>query len=126
MNMEMIFYKCPVCGQIITVVKGTKVPVMCCGKPMQKIEAGVVDAAAEKHVPVAVRNGNILEVTVGSVMHPMADDHYIEWIAVQTNQGNQMKALKPGMEPKAVFALSDGEEVTEVYAYCNLHSLWKA
>ena len=124
--MEMKFYRCETCGQIIAVVKKTAVPVMCCGKPMKEIIPGSVDASAEKHVPVFEVKDNIVTVCVGSVAHPMLDAHYIEWIAIQTKEGNQRKALKPGEEPKAFFALVEGDEVEAVYAYCNLHGLWKA
>ena len=123
--MDMVFYRCPVCGQIVAIVKGTGVPIICCGKPMQKIEAGTTDASVEKHVPVYTVEGNIVTVTVGSVAHPMLPEHFIEWIALKTKGGNQRKALKPGEEPKACFAICDGDEVEAVYAYCNLHSLWK-
>ena len=124
--MEMKFYRCEHCGQIIAIVSKTGVPVMCCGEPMKEIIPGSVDAAAEKHVPVYEVNGNVVTVTVGSVEHPMLDNHYIEWIALQTKQGNQRKALNPGEAPKACFALCEGDEVEAVYAYCNLHGLWKA
>lgn len=124
--MEMKFYRCETCGQIIAIVKKTKVPVMCCGKPMQEIIPGSTDAAAEKHVPVYEVKDNVVTVTVGSVAHPMLEAHYIEWIALQTKNGNQRKALNPGDEPKACFTICDGDEVEAVYAYCNLHSLWKA
>ena len=123
--MEMVFYRCPVCGQIVAIVKGTGVPIICCGKPMQKIEAGTTDASVEKHVPVYEVSGNFVTVTVGSVEHPMLPEHYIEWIALKTKAGNQRKALKPGDAPKACFAICEGDEVEAVYAYCNLHSLWK-
>lgn len=123
--MDMVFYRCPVCGQIVAIVKGTGVPIICCGKPMQKIEAGTTDASVEKHVPVYTVEGNIVTVTVGSVAHPMLPEHFIEWIALKTKGGNQRKVLKPGEEPKACFAICDGDEVEAVYAYCNLHSLWK-
>ena len=102
--MEMVFYRCPVCGQIVAIVKGTGVPIICCGKPMQKIEAGTTDASVEKHVPVYEVKGNTVTVTVGSVEHPMLPEHYIEWIALKTKAGNQRKALKPGDAPKACFA----------------------
>ena len=123
--MEMVFYRCPVCGQIVAIVKGTGVPIICCGKPMQKIEAGTTDASVEKHVPVYEVSGNMVTVTVGSVEHPMLPEHYIEWIALKTKAGNQRKALKPGDAPRACFAICEGDEVEAVYAYCNLHSLWK-
>lgn len=124
--MDMKFYKCAHCGQIVAVVKQTGVPVICCGEPMQEIVPGTVDASAEKHVPVYEVNGDTVIVKVGAAEHPMLDVHYIEWIAIQTKQGNQRKALKPGDAPEACFRICDGDAVEAVYAYCNLHSLWKA
>jgi superoxide reductase len=124
--MEMKFYRCPHCGQIIAIVKKTAVPVMCCGKPMQEIIPGTTDAAVEKHVPVFTVADGVVSVTVGEVAHPMTEEHYIEWVSLQTAQGNQRKSLKPGMEPKVCFSICEGDEVQAVYAYCNLHSLWKA
>lgn len=124
--MEMKFYICKTCGNMIAMVKKSGVPVMCCGQKMTELEPGTTDAAVEKHVPVFEIKDNKVFVTVGSVEHPMLDEHFIEWIAVQTTAGNQRKALKPGDKPQACFALCEGEEVEAVYAYCNLHSLWKA
>ena len=124
--MEMKFYRCAHCGQIVAIVKETGVPVICCGEPMKEIVPGTTDAAFEKHIPVFEVKGNVVEVTVGSVIHPMEEKHYIEWIALQTKYGNQRKMLKPGDEPRACFALCDGDVIESVYAYCNLHSLWKA
>ena len=124
--MDMKFYRCAHCGKIIAVVKDTKVPVICCGEPMKEIIAGTTDAAVEKHVPVYEVKGNIVSVNIGSVAHPMTEEHYIEWVSLKSKQGNQRKALKPGDKPYVEFALCDGDEVEAVYAYCNLHSLWKA
>ena len=124
--MEMTFYRCAHCGQIVAIVKKTGDPVICCGEPMKELIPGTTDAAAEKHVPSFEVKGDVVEVTVGSVEHPMLEEHYIEWIAVQTKQGNQRKSLEPGEPPKACFRICDGDEVEAVYAYCNLHSLWKA
>lgn len=124
--MEQKFYICPVCGKIIAIVKETGMPLVCCGEVMKEIIPGTTEAAAEKHIPVYEVSGNTVKVTVGSVSHPMLDNHYIEWISLQTKSGNQRKVLKPGDKPEAVFALIDGDEVEAVYAYCNLHSLWKA
>lgn len=124
--MEMKFYICEICGNIIAMVKKSGAPVSCCGQKMKELEPGTTDAAVEKHVPVFEVKDNKVLVTVGSVEHPMLAEHYIEWIAVQTTAGNQRKALKPGDKPQACFALCDGEEIEAVYAYCNLHSLWKA
>lgn len=124
--MEMKFYKCDRCGQIVAIVKGTAAPLVCCGEKMKEILPGTTDASVEKHVPVCEVKDNKVVVTVGSVAHPMVDEHYIEWIAIQTKFGNQRKALKPGDEPKACFALCEGDELLSAYAYCNLHSLWKS
>ena len=124
--MEMKFYRCSHCGQIIAIVKETGVPVICCGEPMTEVIPGTTDASLEKHVPVFTVEKNKVHVSVGSVEHPMVPEHYIEWVAIQTKLGNQRKQLSPGDEPKACFSLCDGDEVIAVYAYCNLHSLWKA
>ena len=124
--MEMRFYRCRRCGQMVAIVRKTGCPVVCCGEPMEEIIPGTSDASLEKHVPVFETKDGKVYVTVGSIEHPMSEEHYIEWIAIQTTEGNQRKALKPGDAPKAVFAINEGEEVTAVYAYCNLHSLWKA
>ena len=124
--MEMKFYQCETCGQIIAIVKKTGGPVMCCGKPMKEIIPGTTDASLEKHVPVyEVKDGKVF-VTVGAAAHPMVPEHYIEWVSLQTKSGNQRKALQPGEEPKVCFSICDGDEVEAVYAYCNLHGLWKA
>ena len=124
-KMEVRFYRCAMCGQIVEMIEKKMCPVMCCGKPMEEIVPGTTDASLEKHVPVwEVKDGKVF-VTVGAAEHPMLDVHYIEWIVLQTKDGVQRKALKPGDAPKAVFALLEGDEVEAVYAYCNLHSLWK-
>ena len=123
--MEMKFYKCKHCGNIIAVVKASGAPISCCGEKMTEIVPGSTDAAVEKHVPVVeIKDGKVI-VTVGEVAHPMAPEHYIEWIAISTDQGNQRKILEPGDKPMACFALCDGENFEAAYAYCNLHGLWK-
>ena len=124
--MELKFLKCSHCGKIVAVVKDTLVPVTCCGEKMQEIVAGSIDAATEKHVPVYETKGNVVTVKVGSVMHPMTAEHLIEWVVLVTDKGNQRKAFKAGDLPETQFALLEGETVKEVYAYCNLHGLWKA
>lgn len=89
----------------------------------EPIAVGSVDAAKEKHIPVVKRVGDTLEVTVGSVIHPMLEEHHIEWIALATDDKLEVKFLKPGEEPKAVFAAVDSGVV---YESCNLHGIWKA
>ena len=122
----MELYVCKKCGTAVALVKKGHCLPTCCGTPMEEVLPGTSDGAVEKHVPVVAIDGNLVTVAVGSAEHPMADAHYIEWIAIETTGGNQRKTLSPTDEPKACFALCDDEEVKAVYAYCNLHSLWKA
>ncbi len=124
--MELKFYVCEHCGNIIVKVKDSGVPVMCCGQKMTEIIPGTTDAAVEKHVPVYTVEDGIVNVCVGSVEHPMTAEHYIEWIALKSKQGVQIKHLTPADKPAASFALSGGDDAEAVYAYCNLHGLWTA
>ena len=121
---ENRFYVCEHCGNIVGVVHDAGVPMMCCGQKMKKMEPNTVDASKEKHVPVVEKEGNIVTVTIGSVEHPMTEEHSIMWVYLQTCRGGQRKCLKPGDVPTVKFALID-EEAVSVYAYCNLHGLWK-
>ena len=120
----MKFYKCNKCGKIVTLINETAIPTICCGEAMSEIIAGTVEASREKHIPVCEVNGDLVKVTVGSVEHPMIAEHYIEWVVVETESGYQIKYLKPSVLPKAEFKVN--EKVIGVYAYCNLHGLWKA
>lgn len=124
--MELKFFRCEHCGNIIEMVEDKGVPVVCCGQRMTELVAGTSDGAREKHVPVYEVKNNIVHVKVGEVAHPMIPEHYIEWIVLQTKNGVQRKELNPGDKPEACFTLCDGDEVESVYAYCNLHGLWKA
>ena len=120
----MRFYKCKHCGKIIAMVNERAVPTICCGEAMEETIPNTSDGAFEKHVPVYEIEGNIVHVKVGEVEHPMLDNHYIEWIILETNKGNQRKKLKPGQAPVADFALLPGEEVIRVLEHCNLHGLY--
>ena len=124
--MEQNFYYCKHCGNIVVKVKDSGAPLICCGKKMEVLNPNINDGAKEKHVPVYEVKDNIVHVKVGEVAHPMIPEHYIEWIVLQTKNGVQRKELNPGDKPEACFALCDGDEVEAVYAYCNLHGLWKA
>ena len=122
----MKFYRCNHCGNIIAYVEDKGVPVVCCGEKMGELVPGTTDAAQEKHVPVIEKAGNLVTVKVGSVSHPMTEEHHIAWIVLETKQGKQRKALDHTGKPEAVFALVEGDEVVAAYEYCNLHGLWKA
>lgn len=124
--MAVKFYICENCGNIITKLRDSKVPVMCCGQKMTELVAGAVDAAQEKHVPVVTVDANKVKVEVGSVEHPMIEAHFIRFIAIETTNGVQIKYLKPEEKPCAEFVLADGEELVSTYEYCNLHGLWMA
>ncbi len=122
----MKFFKCEGCGKMAVLFKESACPTKCCGEPMKEIIPGSTDAAKEKHVPVIAQEGNIVKVCVGSVAHPMMEEHHIEWIILETDQGFQKKDLVPGAEPAATFALTEGETVKAAYESCNLHGIWKA
>lgn len=122
---EVKFYRCNHCGNIVALVRDGGVTPSCCGEPMELLSAGTSDGAAEKHVPVVTRDGNHLRVRVGEVDHPMTEEHLIEWIALAREGKLCIKHLGPGDEPAATFgACCDGGGT--VYAYCNLHGLWRA
>lgn len=121
---ETKFYICEKCGNLVGAIHESGVPMKCCGQNMTKIEAGTVEASREKHIPVASVEGDKVVVNVGSVAHPMVPEHSIEWVYLQTDKGGQRKCLKAGQEPTVTFALCD-ETPVAVYAYCNLHGLWK-
>lgn len=124
--MEKEFYICKHCGNIITKIKDGKVPVICCGEKMDKLIPGTSDASVEKHVPVYTITDNHVNVTIGEIEHPMSKEHYIEWIYIKTNKGEQIKYLKPFEKPQVIFYISSDETIENIYAYCNLHSLWKS
>lgn len=120
------FYICPHCGNIVTMAKDSGVPVMCCGQKMQELVAGTVEASLEKHVPIYTVENGVINVMVGEIEHPMIPEHFIEFIAVETNKNLKMTRLTDLDDPEANFAILPDETVEAVYAYCNLHGLWKA
>ena len=121
----MKFYVCEHCGNIIQYINNVGVPVMCCGEEMKELIPGTVDAASEKHLPEIIQKGNKVVVKVGSIEHPMLEEHYIEWIILETKKGVQKAHLKPGEDPMAEFLLTEGDEIVAAYEYCNIHKLWK-
>ncbi len=122
----MKFYICDHCKNVIVKMEDKGVPVSCCGEKMREMVAGQSDGASEKHVPVIEKDGAKVMVSVGSVAHPMLEEHSIRFIVIETKQGFAKKDLNPGDEPVAEFVLSDGDELVAAYEYCNLHGLWMA
>lgn len=118
------FFICKHCGNLIGLIENKGVPMICCGEEMTELVPNTVEASVEKHLPVIKNLGNKIEVEVGSVLHPMEEAHYIDFIYVETECGGQRKSLKVGQAPKAVFSFEEDRPIA-VYAYCNLHGLWK-
>ena len=117
------FYICRHCGNLIGMVNDAGVPMHCCGEKMEALVPNTVEASAEKHLPVvSIENGQV-KVNVGSVDHPMLDEHYIQWVYLHTEKGGQRRILKPGDAPNVSFCLGDDKAIA-VYEYCNLHGLW--
>lgn len=119
----MKFYICKHCGKVITLLNDVKVPTICCGEPMEELVGNTTDAALEKHVPVVEQKDHQVFVRVGEVEHPMTEEHYIEWIVVETEKQTYIQKLQPNQKPETTFMTQ--EPVVCAYAYCNLHSLWK-
>ena len=118
------FFKCEVCKNIIIKLADSGVPVSCCVKPMKELVPGAVDGALEKHVPAVTVDGKNVKVQIGEVIHPMLEEHFIQFIALETKNGFQVKYLKAGDEPKAEFTVAADDEAVAVYELCNLHGLW--
>lgn len=118
------FFICEHCGNLIGMIHDAGVPMMCCGQKMTQLVPGTVEASVEKHLPVVTVNSDKVKVEIGSVAHPMAEEHSILWVYLQTDKGGQRKNLAVGEAPSVEFALCN-EKPVAVYAYCNLHGLWK-
>ena len=118
-------YHCSICGNVIEVVNSGASSLVCCGEPMDKMEAGAVDASLEKHVPVIESVDGGIKVKVGSVAHPMEEKHYIVFIEVLTKKQILRAELAPKQAPEASFSVKS-DEIVEVRAYCNVHGLWNA
>ena len=123
--MEAMFYKCPVCGNVLAVVEDSKVTPVCCGKLMTSLKAMHTDGAQEKHVPVVTRQSDgLLKIKIGSDAHPMTPEHHICFVAVESCCGLKIIHLDPAKAAEATYC-DRGEKVQAVYEYCNLHGLWK-
>ncbi len=121
----MRIYKCPICGNVVDLLEVGGGELVCCGQPMVELEAKTSEEGYEKHIPVVEVSGRNVMVTVGSVLHPMIDNHYISKIFLVYSNKVLRFDLKPSNEPKISVELD--EEVTnlEVYEYCTVHDLWK-
>lgn len=119
------FFRCKHCGNLAELIQDGNVPMVCCGEPMEELLANTAEAATEKHIPEVSVNGRLVHAKIGSVAHPMTEEHHISFIYLQTENGGQRRSLNVGAEAAAMFAVLEDQPL-EVYAYCNLHGLWKA
>lgn len=124
MTAQKQIYRCNICGNIVEVLHAGKGELVCCGEPMELLQAKTTDIGQEKHVPVIERLNGGIKVKIGSVPHPMEAKHYIEWIQVIADGESYRKFLQPGDKPEAVFAINLEKVVAR--EYCNIHSLWQS
>jgi len=117
-------YKCAICGNIVEMLHEGAGELVCCDKPMRLFKENTTDAAVEKHVPVIEITPNGVKVSIGSVLHPMTEEHYIEWIEIIADSKLYRQYLKPAEAPEAFFEIK-AENIT-AREYCNLHGLWKS
>ena len=122
MKKEVKFFICKHCENIVYLVNESGAPLTCCGDVMTQLVANTTDAAVEKHVPDVTVSGDSIVVKIGSVEHPMVEEHYIQWIVAVDKNGVQFKYLQAGEKPEATFKVDT--ESFKVYEYCNLHGLW--
>lgn len=122
---EQKFFRCSHCGNLVGLINNAGVPLICCGEPMEELIPNTVEAASEKHIPEVSSHGRLVHAKVGSVPHPMTEEHHIEFVYLQTERGGQRRSFTPPEAAEAMFVL-DNDKPLEVFAYCNLHGLWKA
>lgn len=120
---EIKLYRCNICGNLVMVLNDSGVTPHCCGTEMEYLKVNTEDGVFEKHMPVVTLGAGWVQADVGNVLHPMKENHYIEWIAALTDSGLHIRELKPGDRPGAGFMLN-GENLLSVYAFCNIHGLW--
>jgi len=125
MCREPKFYVCEHCGNMVNMLHDSEVPMTCCGEEMKEIQANTTDASQEKHVPVITVQEDEVTVRIGSVPHPMTEEHKIVWVYLQTEKGEQLNCIDTQDQPETFFKLPDDDKVIAVFAYCNLHGLWK-
>jgi len=118
-------YVCEVCGNIVQMLRVGGGELVCCGQPMNLLEEKTADKATEKHVPVIEKSDKGYTVTVGTTLHPMTEEHYIEWIELIADGKSYRQYLKPGDEPKAEFCLADEAAEVSAREHCNVHGLWR-
>ena len=125
MYQEQKFFICKHCGNLVGLINNSGGKLVCCNEAMTELVANSTDAATEKHLPLISVNGNEVTVTIGSVLHPATEEHFINWIYLQTEKGGQRKWLSSDEEPTVTFILSEDDHPIAAFEYCNIHGLWK-
>jgi len=130
MAQRLEVYKCEVCGNVIEVLTGGAGELVCCGQPMERLDEQTADSTVEKHVPVVEKVDGGYKVTVGSVPHPMTEQHYIEWIELRNGDSVLCRQyLKPGDPPEAMFPCGSeccvDDAALTAREHCNIHGLWR-
>jgi superoxide reductase len=115
-------YKCNVCGNIVEIVHASTGELVCCGQPMELLTEKLQDAGNEKHVPIIEKTVTGVKIKVGSILHPMEEKHYIEWIELHADEAVYRKFLKPAEKPEAEFCVT--AKKLSARDYCNIHGLW--
>ena len=124
MKNRVRFYICEKCGNLVHVINDSGVNPVCCGQKMKELVVGEVEASHEKHIPVVTVDGCKVNIRIGSIDHPMSAEHSILWVYVEGERGGLLRYLNVGDEPAVELCLK-GDKPVAVYAYCNLHGLWK-
>ncbi|MEG0873125.1 MAG: desulfoferrodoxin family protein [Clostridia bacterium] len=123
---ELEVYICDICKNIVMFLQKSFGKLTCCNEPMRKILPNSVQADTKKHMPIGVFDGDNIIVEIGSIQHPMTEEHAIKWIYIVTDEGlAQKRDLNVGDIPKAIFQIGNAKRI-DIYAYCNLHGLWKS
>ena len=124
MNSNQKFFQCAHCGNMVGLIEDNGVPLMCCGDEMEELIPNTAEASTEKHLPAVTVSGDVVKVQVGSAPHPMEEAHHITFVYIETQRGGQRKRLNAGEAPEITFILAD-DKLVSVFAYCNLHGLWR-
>jgi superoxide reductase len=120
----MEIFKCSICGNIVDLINNQHGTLVCCGKPMDLMIPNTVDAALEKHIPIINCNDNNIEIRIGEVIHPFVEEHYIDFVIIE--YGNSIKRIKLDKNQEPIVNINfNYKGDINVYAYCNIHGLWK-
>lgn len=118
-------YKCNICGNIVEILHTGQGDLICCGQFMELKEPQATEnKGQEKHVPIIEATDKGYIVKVGSIPHPMEEEHYIEWIEININGERYKKFLSPGGQPE--FEIETQTENISARQYCNVHGLWRS